>query len=123
MEAHFRPEDVAENMRSSGHPVSVVTVYRSLPLLVEAGIVRRACLAEETGGGAVYEHVWGHPHHDHLVCLRCGKTVEFSYPAIEVLQDAVAREHGFDLVRHHLELVGVCADCRAKGAGPGEGAG
>lgn len=115
MKGHFKPEELARALRRRGHKVSVVTVYRSLPLLIEAGIVRRACFAEETGG-AVYEHVWAAAHHDHLVCTRCGRTVEFSYPAIEVLQEAVAREHGFELRRHHLELVGVCAGCRGEEA-------
>ncbi len=113
IEGHFRAEDVAARMRRRNRRVSVVTVYRSLPLLVEAGIVRRACIQEEKGG-ALYEHVWGHEHHDHLICSRCGRTVEYSYPAIEILQDAVAREHGFELERHHMELVGVCPDCRKK---------
>ena len=106
-----------------GRPTAVLPVNRTLPLLVEAGIVGRACREEEVGGAAVYEHVWGHPHHDHLVCMQCGKTVEFSYPAIEVLQDAVAREHGFELVRHHLELVGLCFDCRTQQTTATEAAG
>ena len=52
-----------------------------------------------------------HEHHDHLVCSRCGKKVEFSYQAIEILQEAVAREHGFTLESHHFELIGICPDC------------
>ena len=75
----------------------------------------RASSVEETGRETVqYEHVWGRAHHDHLVCLHCGKQVEFQYPAIDVLQEEVAREYGFELKRHHLELIGVCADCRTS---------
>lgn len=99
-----------------GAKVSQTTVYRSLPLLEQAGIISRPVhLQTSSRECAVYEHVDEHSHHDHLVCSRCGKTVEFEYPAIEVLQDAVALEHGFVLQRHHLELVGVCADCRSEG--------
>jgi len=112
---HFNPEEVAGLARSKGRPVSLTTVYRNLPLLIEAGIVRRATVGDGLDrAGVRYERVWNRTHHDHLTCERCGRVVEFSYPAIEILQDAVAREHGFLLERHHLELIGVCASCRRK---------
>ena len=116
MEGHFLPEDLAHTLESRGRRVSLTTIYRNLPLLVEAGIVRRTCISE--GGAIRYERVLGSEHHDHLICSRCGRQVEFSYPAIEILQDAVAREHGFTLEHHCLELVGTCADCRSAGGTP-----
>jgi Fe2+ transport system protein FeoA len=61
-----------------------------------------------------FERVWGQQHHDHLICMGCEKKVEFSYPAIEVLQDAVAKEHGFALTGHNLELLGFCPSCQEK---------
>jgi Fur family ferric uptake transcriptional regulator len=110
---HFHPQDLEEKLKEEGLGMAASTFYRNLPLLVESGIVRRACIAEEErGGGTLYEHVWGQEHHDHLVCSRCGRKVEFSYPAIDILQEAVARDHGFRLERHHLELVGLCPDCQ-----------
>ena len=112
IDRHFHPEDVRDRLNEQGHPISLTTVYRNSPLLIEAGIIRRVDISGQQDGGTAYEHVLGHDHHDHLVCSRCGKKVEFSYPAIEVLQDAIAREYGFELERHHLELVGVCAVCR-----------
>ncbi|MBI5526578.1 MAG: transcriptional repressor [Deltaproteobacteria bacterium] len=112
LEGHFRPETLVKLLKDQGFQVSLTTVYRNLSLLVQAGIIRRTDVDDGVrSGGARYEHIWGHTHHDHLVCSRCGKRVEFSYPAIDVLQDAVAREHGFVLERHSLELVGVCPDC------------
>jgi Fur family ferric uptake transcriptional regulator len=112
---HFLPEDIAAEARHRGHPVSLTTVYRNLPLLIEAGIVRRATVGEGSDrGGVRYESVWNRAHHDHLTCSRCGRQVEFSYPAIEVLQGAVAQDHGFTLERHHLELIGVCPECQAQ---------
>lgn len=98
--------------------MSLTTVYRNLALLVQAGIIRRTSIhGDNDTGGAWYEHIWAQEHHDHLVCSRCGRKVEFSYPAIEVLQEAVAKEYGFTLERHHLELIGVCPECREKAAG------
>jgi Fur family transcriptional regulator, ferric uptake regulator len=119
MEGHFRPETLVAMLHEQGHKVSLTTVYRNLSLLVQAGIIRRTDV-QETGrlGVTWYEHIWGHQHHDHLVCSSCGRRVEFSYPAIDVLQEAVAREHGFTMERHCLELVGVCPDCRQGYGGP-----
>ncbi len=112
MKGHFRLEDLTKQLATDGVRLSQATLYRSLPLLEEAGVIRRALhLLTTARDGAVFEHV-DQTHHDHLVCSSCGRTVEFEYPAIEVLQEAVAREHGFVLQRHHLELVGICATCR-----------
>lgn len=110
MSGHFQAEDLVEALRERGHTVSLTTLYRNLPLLVKAGIIRQTCISE--GGAVRYERALGHEHHDHLICSRCGRKIEFSYPAIDVLQEEVARNHGFVLERHHLELIGICPDCQ-----------
>ncbi len=115
IDGHFRPEDVERILLAKGYSISVPTVYRNLPVLIEAGIIRRTD-AQDAQGGSQYEHIWGHEHHDHLVCVRCRKLIEFQYPAIDALQEVVAKEHGFDLINHRLELLGVCGDCRAASA-------
>ncbi|HVN70721.1 MAG TPA: Fur family transcriptional regulator [Desulfomonilia bacterium] len=119
---HFKPYHLLDLLKEQGYNLSLTTVYRNLALLVQAGIIRRACIREDTrSGGAWYEHIWDHDHHDHLICSRCGKMIEFSYPAIDVLQEAAAKEHGFTLERHSLELIGICPNCRDKqdrGDGP-----
>lgn len=102
-------------MAEAGHHMALTTVYRNLPMLVAAGIIRRASIYDAFRANS-YEHVWGRAHHDHLVCSGCGTRVEFYYPALEVLQDAVASEHGFVLSNHHLELVGLCPQCRRRSA-------
>lgn len=111
---HFQPEDLRATQEEP-RP-SLATVYRTLPLLEEAGIIRDVAAP---GGKRSYEHVWSRTHHDHLVCTTCGRTVEFTYPAIEVLQEAVAREHGFVLTRHRLELFGACDRCSGRDDGTG----
>lgn len=114
MDGHFHPYQVVEILKDQGYTMSLTTVYRNLSLLVQSGIIRRTSVKEDAGiGGTFYEHIWDHEHHDHLICSRCGKTVEFTYSAIEILQEAVAKEHGFTLESHHLELTGVCPDCKA----------
>jgi Fur family transcriptional regulator, ferric uptake regulator len=116
MKSHFHQDNLQNSLSNEGHDVAATTIYRNLPLLVEAGIIRRTCYSGVEGkpDAATYEHIWGHEHHDHLICTICGKKVEFSYHAIEVLQEAVAREHGFTLESHHLELIGTCQECGGR---------
>jgi len=115
IKGHFQPEQVAEMLKNEGHKISLPTVYRNLSLLLKAGIIQRAEIRPgKQSGGTYYEHVWGRLHHDHLMCSQCGRRIEFSYPAIDVLQDEVARQYGFKLEQHHLELVGTCPECRQR---------
>ena len=108
---HFAIEDLVADLRSRGLPASKATVYRSLPLLTEAGILSSAVLTRDEH---TYERAVGREHHDHLVCRRCGKVVEFECEAIEVLQREVAARYGFTLEGHVHQLIGRCADCRER---------
>lgn len=91
--------------------ISRTSVEATLEQLIGAGLVREVALR---GSHVFYEHTYGHPHHDHLVCVACGKIVEFSHPDIEVSQEVVVREHGFELLRHALRIEGLCPECRAR---------
>jgi Fur family ferric uptake transcriptional regulator len=86
------------------------TVYRTLDHLVDAGILRRLHLAS---GAAVYELVAGGEHHEHLICERCGKIIEFESPEIESLQDKICRKLGFAPTSHILRIEGICRECGA----------
>lgn len=97
-------------LRASGHSVGLATVYRNLALLVDSGELDTLVRDD---GETLYRRC-GRAHHHHLVCRRCGHTVEISGPTVEAWADRVAGEHGFTDVRHSLELFGLCADC-----GPG----
>ncbi|MDO9558679.1 MAG: transcriptional repressor, partial [Syntrophales bacterium] len=67
------------------------------------------------GDGVIrYEHTYNHPHHDHLVCRDCGKTVEVADPVIEELQQRLAQSCGFELLDHEMYLYGICENCRSK---------
>jgi Fur family ferric uptake transcriptional regulator len=117
---HFPIEDLVADLRRRGIRGSKATVYRTLPLLTEAGILQTAVIAGDTRS---YESAFGRAHHDHLVCSGCGKVVEFEFDAIEILQREVAARHGFTLEAHLHQLVGRCAACRAKEGQPGGAAG
>ncbi len=113
IENHFDADCLLARLDDEGVAVSPSTVYRTLPLLEQAGIIRRVGL-DRPSDKTSYEHVWGRQHHDHLICSACGLVVEFTDPAIEVLQEAVAKRHGYALHTHHLDLVGLCAGCSGR---------
>lgn len=113
---HFEAEDIVMGLRGRGTRVSRASVYRTLPLLVECGLLRCVHLGEKHGH---YEHTYGHEHHDHMICSRCGRTIEFKDDEIERLQDRVCAAHAFAPDGHRLEISGVCAEC-AGGSPDGE---
>lgn len=108
---HLSVDELLERVRSQDPKVGQATVYRTMKLLVEIGLAG----ARQFGDGHTrYEPVESREHHDHLICTSCGKIVEFHNSQIEELQTRVARQHGFVVTRHKLELYGLCADCRRK---------
>lgn len=110
-QGHYPIEDLIADLKSRGIRGSKATVYRTLPLLAEAGILQPALVAGDT---RAYETTFGQDHHDHLVCHRCGKVVEFGYEPFEVMQREVAGKYGFRLESHHHELVGSCPECLSR---------
>lgn len=109
MEKHKSIEEIYEAMRRKGSKVGFSTVYRTMHVLVECSIVRE----QDFGTGIMrYERAYGIDHHDHLVCVECGRIIEFVHPKIESLQDAVAREHRFEVTGHKHEIYGRCRDCK-----------
>lgn len=107
---HFSVEDLASDLRHGGpkKPHSA-TVYRVLPILVEAGLVQETLVTR--GEGTFYERTFEREHHDHLICTSCGSVVEFHSEAIETLQSELAKSFGFRLTSHVHELLGLCDDC------------
>lgn len=110
-EGHFDIEELARDVQSRGIEASRATVYRALPLLMEAGIIQPTVLS---GTRRHYEAAFGKEHHDHLICSRCSKVVEFHFEAFEMLQRDLAAKYGFELTAHFHELIGVCSDCRSS---------
>jgi len=100
---HPSVEDVHCRAAEIDPNISIATVYRTARLFEEAGIVEKHDFG---GGSARYEEVKG-GHHDHLVDIQSGKVIEFQSDEIEALQKEIAKEHGFKLVDHRLELYGV----------------
>ncbi|MFQ6039380.1 MAG: Fur family transcriptional regulator [Candidatus Poribacteria bacterium] len=109
---HFEVDDLLFQLRNSNQRVSKATIYRTLPMLVQSGLLREV---HDDDKHAHYEHTYGHAHHDHLICLNCGKIIEFGNPIIESLQDEVCKQHEFIPVRHRYEILGYCKECSDEG--------
>ncbi|HWZ48983.1 MAG TPA: ferric iron uptake transcriptional regulator [Herbaspirillum sp.] len=107
---HLSAEDVYKILLSDNMDVGLATVYRVLMQFEQAGLLQRNHF--ETGK-AVFELNEG-THHDHLVCLDCGKVEEFFDKEIEERQIKIAQERGFKIVEHALALYGRCQDCVNK---------
>ena len=96
-------KDINKNVK-----VSLATVYRTLDLLVKNEFVRKM----DVGNGKfIYETKINHPHHDHMICVECGKIIEFHSQEIEDLQDALCLKENFKIVRHIHQLFGKCSEC------------
>ncbi len=88
--------------------IGIATVYRSLKLFTKCGICNELHLED---GKVRYELRDEYLHHDHMVCIKCGKLIEVSSPEIEKLQEGIALKYGFKLIRHRLDLYGICKEC------------
>jgi Fur family ferric uptake transcriptional regulator len=108
---HMSAEDVFKELLAENHEIGLATVYRVLTQFEQAGLLKRSNFES---GKAVFELDQG-DHHDHLVCLRCGRVEEFYDAEIERLQREVATSRGFTLQDHSLALYGYCnkPDCRS----------
>lgn len=108
-DGHVSIEDLLGAVREHNPRIGYATVYRTLKLLTECGL---AALRRFGDGHTMYETAGDTAHHDHLICLECNHVLEFENEEIERLQEQVARSFGFSLVRHKLELYGLCPKAR-----------
>ena len=108
---HMTAEDVYKHLLEAGEQVGLATVYRVLTQFEAAGLVMRHNFE---GGRSVFEINQG-GHHDHMVCLECGKVFEFYDTAIEDRQHKIAEKAGFHIEDHSLYLYGVCEGMKKQG--------
>lgn len=109
---HFTAEDLHDDLRRGGKDVSMATVYRSLGVLEQAGILEGHDFED---GQRRFERLLAREHHDHMVCMTCRAVVEFQSAPIEKLQEKVAKAHGFAIREHHLTLFVDCEELAKKG--------
>lgn len=108
---HFNADDLFERLRKQNNHVSRATIYRTIPLLLQSGLISEALQCQDKKS---YEVAFQKEHHDHLLCVKCGKTIEFYNEGIEKLQNEVCRKYNFTPLEHKLGIKGYCKNCYKK---------
>jgi len=101
-------QDIHARLRSEGSAVGLTSVYRAVQTLADDGSLD---VLRTAGGESTFRRCDTRSHHHHLVCRRCGATVEVEAPGLERWLAAIARTHRYDIDSHTLEVVGVCSRC------------
>jgi Fur family ferric uptake transcriptional regulator len=108
---HYSVEELYTELKQHTPDIGSATVYRTMQLLVDAGLATERQFKDDI---TRYEPARRNAHHDHMICLNCGKIIEFKDSKIEKLQQDAARKHNFRPVSHKLELYGYCSTCRKE---------
>ncbi len=114
-EDHLSVDGIRRRLRDKGEQVGTATVYRTLDVLLESGLIRAHDFGE---GFKRYEAMPAQAHHEHLICERCGRVVEFQNERLERMLPIIADEHGFQHDRHRVEIYGICRECRQRELAP-----
>ena len=110
-QGHFDADGLYYRLITTGTRVSKATVYNTLELLQECGLVSKYRFAENSSR---YEKAFGRPHHHHLICLECGDIIEFVNDRLERIQNDVCADKGFVPQSSTLQIFGTCSKCRKK---------
>ena len=108
---HFDTDEIVSRLgnRTDSKRVSRSSVYRTLDLMEQSGLLRKVA---RPNGREVYEHDYGYPQHDHMICDKCGELIEFHNDEISDLIEKIASADGFLKTGHRLEVYGTCENCR-----------
>lgn len=110
-EKHLTVQELYDLVRRKYKGIGYATVARTVKLMCESGVCRQVDFGD---GSQRFEHKHGHEHHDHLICLKCGKFKEIYSPELEKIQDQLVKKHGYVQESHKLDIFGICAHCRRK---------
>lgn len=108
---HFDAEEIHQRLRKEKSSVSLATVYRTIPLLIQCGLIMETLHCREK---VSYEKIHNKKHHDHLICIGCGKIIEFFNEEVESLQNEICRQYHFLPTEHRLGIKGYCQECQEK---------
>ena len=106
---HFTAEGLVAAVHQRDPSVSRATIYRTLALLQDVGVVEKH---DFRYGPPNYEVTFAKAHHDHLMCIQCGEIIEFQEPRVEAIQDEVVRRYRYELLSHTHKLYGLCRSCQ-----------
>ncbi len=106
---HFDVDELFLRLLDQGKKISKASIYRTLPLLVDCGLIREVNFVD---GHWHYEQIYGRPHHCHLRCLSCGAIVEFEEPLMAAVETKLSNNYGYHITKHVLEVLGYCSRCQ-----------
>ena len=105
--SHFQADELYLRLaRKKSPPVSRATVYRTLSLLTDSGLIRKVAFVDRHSH---YEHLFGH---DHLICRKCGRIIEFQDPSLSRALARICKSKKFRRLSHKIEVVGLCSKCK-----------
>ena len=108
LSGHISAEDLYQKISKINPKIGYSTVYRTLKLLTQSGLAEEKIFTDKISR---YESKHKKPHHDHLICQKCGKIEEFENPEVEKAQERIASKHNFKIKDHKFEIYGICAKC------------
>ena len=108
---HLTPEEIYQEVKKINSTIGLATIYRTLAFLEKEEMVSSISFGSE---GKKYELNRGE-HHDHMICLKCGKIIEFFNEELERLQEEIAKKQDFKLITHQMNMYGICKECQNQG--------
>ncbi len=111
---HINLERILDEARLKNPAVSGATVFRNIVFLERSGLISKMKLGDNKSYYQLQKAGAAEGHHDHLLCEKCGRIVEFYSEKLEKLQEKVAADNGFKISRHRMEIYGICKNCRAE---------
>lgn len=103
----FEVDELLAEMRGRGYRVSKATVYRTIKLLQDAGIITQALFDSKQ---AHYQLIYGKKPRDYMVCMKSGRTIEFTYEELAAIRDRICREHGWEAIGHRFQIYAISPD-------------
>ncbi len=110
-ERHVTVQELYDLVRRKHKGIGYATVARTVKLMCESGVCRQVDFGD---GSQRFEHKHGHDHHDHLICLKCGRFEEIYSPELERIQAGLVRKYGYIQESHKLDIFGLCPRCGGK---------
>ena len=110
-EKHVTVQELYDLVRKKHRGIGYATVARTIKLMCESGVCRQVDFGD---GSQRFEHKHGHEHHDHLICLKCGKFEEIYSSKLEAIQEELVKKHGYVQKSHKLDIFGLCPRCAKK---------